>query len=31
MSQSARDIQFRELKDTVQQLNTTIRSLNTLI
>lgn len=31
MASSARDIQFKELKDTVSQLNTTIRTQNDLI
>ena len=31
MSPSAKDIQFRELKDTISQLNMTIASQNQLI
>lgn len=31
MASSAKDIQFRELKDTISQLNTTIRTQNDLI
>ena len=31
MSTSAKDIQLRELKDTISQLNTTIASQNQLI
>ena len=31
MASSARDIQFKELKDTISQLNTTIRTQNDLI
>lgn len=31
MASSAKDIQFRELKDTISQLNTTIRTQNELI
>ena len=31
MAPSAKDIQFRELKDTISQLNTTIRTQNDLI
>ena len=31
MNQSAKDIQFRELKDTISQLKTTIASQNQLI
>lgn len=31
MTPSAKDIQFRELKDTISQLNTTIRTQNDLI
>lgn len=31
MAPSAKDIQFRELKDTISQLNTNIRTQNDLI
>lgn len=31
MASSAKDIQFKELKDTISQLNTTIRTQNNLI
>lgn len=31
MASSAKDIQFKELKDTISQLNTTIRTQNDLI
>ena len=31
MASSAKDIQFKELKDTIPQLNTTIRTQNDLI
>lgn len=31
MAPSTKDIQFRELKDTISQLNTTIRTQNDLI
>ena len=31
MAASAKDIQFKELKDTISQLNTTIRTQNDLI
>ena len=31
MATSAKDIQFKELKDTISQLNTTIRTQNNLI
>lgn len=31
MATSTKDIQFKELKDTISQLNTTIRTQNNLI
>ena len=31
MATSTKDIQFKELKDTISQLNTTIRTQNDLI
>ena len=31
MASSARDIQFKELKDTISQLNTTTRTPNDLV